>query len=180
MKLFVAIAILFSATAQAAPSQRELDRVLAGIERAPTAEEIRRFQPGADAALITYAGTPGVSRVRRMRAIGALRFVPSANARAFLDQLLADEGKARAGAEVLDVAAALAALVPYGRPVLGVELGYLTHPSADVRQAAATSLGQLRQPDARGAVQARLTIEKDAGVRTALERALAELDAAAR
>ncbi len=170
---------LLSVAAHAAPSQRELarlDRLLAGVEHVPGADEIRRLGPGTDAALITYASDARASRLRRLRAVAALRFVPSIAAHAFLDQLVAERAKATDGADVLDLAAALGALIPYGHDALATELRYLTHASADVRQAAAAALGQLHEPDARGALAARLIAERDAGVHVAVERALHELD----
>jgi len=166
------VSLLLAAPASAAPTARDFDAVLGGVERRLSATDLRRLGAAPDQALIAYAEDPHTSRVRRMRAILALRFAPSVSARAYLHDLLGQHGRATTGADVLDVAAAIGALSPYGREELATLLPYLSHASADVRQNAAASLAALHEPDALGPLAARLTIERDSGVRFAIAGAL--------
>jgi hypothetical protein len=152
-----------------------LTRVLGGVERAPTAEAVRALGPAADRLLVAAASDGRTARLRRMRAIAALAFAPSAYARAFLLAVVRDQGGATRGADVLDVAAAAGALAVYGPTVAPTLVPLLAHASADVRQSAAAALGRARAPEAAGALRARLAVERDAGVHEELVRALARL-----
>jgi hypothetical protein len=167
--------LLASGVAAAAPTARDLDRALGGFERGPALEDVRRLGPRADEVLIAVASDARTSPLRRVRAIAALRFVPSAAARAFLIALVRDEGSRDRGLAVVEVAAALGALAPYEPELV---LPYLAHPSADVRQSAAAALAS--GPSARTqlvqqALQARAAVERDRGVRALLDRHLADL-----
>jgi hypothetical protein len=141
-----------------------IDKILAGIEHVPTADEVKRLGPDADQQLIDYAESPRATPIRRLRAILSLRFVPSATARAYLTDLLARKPGA------LDTAAALSALTPYGRDALAQVQPYLTHAAADVRHAAVAAMAQLGEP---APLRARLAVEKDPGVRAEILKALA-------
>lgn len=175
MKTLAAILLLLSSTVLAQPAVSPLDRLCGGYEHAPTAAEVRALGPAADERLIDYATAPSTSPIRRQRAIAALLFVPSTAAHQFLLDVLAREGRATRGVQVLDAAAALSALAPYGQPSLAIVLPYLTHASADVRQAAATTIGALGLPAARGSLSARLAVERDPSVRLHLAAALAQM-----
>ncbi|MFI5288333.1 MAG: HEAT repeat domain-containing protein [Polyangia bacterium] len=178
MKTLAALVVFISLPALAQPrSTATLDRLCGGYEHAPSAAEVRALGPGADQALIDYATAASTSPLRRQRAIAALAFVPSVAAHQLLVAVLSAEGRASRGIAVLDVAAALSALTPYGAPALATVLPYLTHPSADVRQAAANTLGALGLPSAGGALEARLAVERDPSVRVHLAAALARLRA---
>jgi len=173
-----ALLLALTAVASAAPPRAprtEVERLLAGIERAPTRAEVERLGPGAEETLIAIADDPRTSRLRRMRAIYALGFRPSEAARAYAEAVLAEKGAAGEGADTLDAAAALAALAPYGEEALPTALRYLTHASGDVRQAAAALIGAWRAPSAEGLLRARLAVERDPGVRVELRGALRAL-----
>jgi hypothetical protein len=164
--------VLFVSVAGAAPPRADVERILAGVERAPTRDDVERLQPGADEALIAVAADPKVSRLRRMRALYALRFAPSDAARRFAESVLAlDVGRTASGADALDLAAALSALSPYG-DALPTVLPFLAHVSGDVRQTAAALIGGWAPPSAEGILRARLTVERDPGVRLHLVEAL--------
>jgi HEAT repeat protein len=169
------LALVFVGGAASAQHVDALDRVLGGIERAPTESTVRALGPTAAAQLIKVADDPSTTRVRRMRAIYALRFVPSESAHAFLRQVVKENQSASEGAEVLDYAAALGSLAPYGEADLPVMLAALDHPSADARQAAAAALAQVRSPRAESALTLRLAVERDVGVRRHLTLALRAL-----
>ena len=167
--------VLIAGAALASPSRVEVERVVAGIEHAPSAEDVKRLGAGADQALVAYARDPKVTRLRRLRAIAALRYAPSTVARDFLHAVLAEQGKALEGVDALDAAAALGALTPYGRGELAIVVSYLEHGAADVRAAAAHALAQLHEADAVGALTARFSVERDAAVRAAIGHAIVEL-----
>jgi hypothetical protein len=166
------LALAWSGIAVASPPRSAVERALAGIERAPSEEAIRRLGAGTDAVLIEIADDPRTAPVRRARAIRALKWWPSADVRAFLHNLIARAGKSSRGPDVFDVEAALVALVPYGAVEMPALVPFLSHASADVRQGAVSALLALRVPEAVVPLRARLGIESDPGVRAALMRAL--------
>jgi hypothetical protein len=154
-----------------------MDRVLGGYERAATAEDVKRLGADADRQLIDVAGDARTTRLRRTRAIAALRFVPSAAAHAFLRAVVLENKRAAGGADVLDLAAAIYSLSPYGAEETPLVLSLVAHASADVRQSAAAALAAIADPSAAPPLRARLAVERDAGVRFTLERSLKSLEA---
>lgn len=177
MRKLAIASLLFSSVAWGAPSAAEVERVLGGYEHAPTAEEVKRLGTGADQVLIAVAQDARTSPIRRARAIGALRFVPSAGAHAFLRALIDEKARAPEGADVLDVASALAALAPYGREDLALELSYLAHASVELRHAAAAALGVIADAEALPSLRARLAVERDGGTRLMLARSIKSIEA---
>ncbi len=165
--------------ATAAPTARELERVLGGYEHAANADDVRRLGAGADVALMNVAGDARWPRIRRVRAIAALRFVPSAAARDWLRALVSATRATctdAAECDALELAAALSSLQVYDgqAPLL---LSFVAHVSADVRQAAAASLAGARALEAEPILRARLAVERDDGVRATLAHALTALRA---
>jgi hypothetical protein len=193
---FACAAFACATVGRAAPTARELERVLGGYEHAPTADEVRRLGAGADVALMNVAADAHWPRIRRVRAIAALRFVPSVAARDWLRSLAEDKrascgaaassaaasssssssGVEDAACDALELAAALSALQVYDgqAPLL---LSFVAHASADVREAAAAALAGAGARDAEPILRARVAVERDAGVRATLTRALATLRA---
>lgn len=173
MRFFLFSLSLFLATSAVADRREDrLAPVLGGIEHAPTEADVRRLGATATSELLRAADDPTLSRLWRMRALYALRFVPSPAAHSFLLEVVAARSSATEGADVLDYAAALGALAPYGREELPTFLSALAHPSANVRHAAASSIALIKVPAADGALRLRLAVEQDVGVRRALVRAL--------
>jgi HEAT repeat protein len=164
----IVLFLLFATAAYAGP----LDKLLGARERAPSADDVRALGPSGVRQLIGVATDARTSRLRRNRAILALRHVASAEAREFLRAVLADKKEAVEGADVLDLAAAVTALQPYGREVIADVLPLLTHASADVRHAAVVTLGAMHAPEADNALRIRATVERDPGVRAAAVSAL--------
>lgn len=167
MKPLLLVALL-CAPALAAP----IDRALGGREHAVSAEDVRALGPHADRVLIGVASDARVSRLRRARALLALRFAPSDESREFLRAVIADKRACVEGADVLDLSAAITSLSPYGREVLADVLPFAAHASADVRHATVVVLGAMQAPEAQSALRARLFVERDPGVRDAAARAL--------
>jgi len=156
-----------------------LSRALGGYERTAGADDIRALGPDADQQLIDWAEAPATSRLQRQRAIAALRFVPSVRAHAYARAVLERAAAAVEGPDALDAVAALMALSPYVDALPAV-LPQLAHPCADVRHAAAATLGALGSRDALGPLQARLSIERDPTVLSALRHALTRLGSGVR
>jgi len=167
---------LAPSVAGAAPSRAQIERLLAGFESFPSEAQVRELGPDVDAALIAYAEDASLSPLRVVRAIAALRLAPSSKARAWLRAYVEREAPTADGPRSLRVAAALGALTAYGAdsgPLLVAQLG---HEQVAIRQAAAAALVQVRWPEARGPITARLAVERDAPVAGFLRRALRALD----
>jgi hypothetical protein len=140
-----------------------VDKILGAREHVITAEEIRSLGEKADRILIGVAGDARSSHYKRTRAIIALRHAPSQESLAFLRDVLSHE-------DVLDLAAAIGSLQPYGDEVFADVLPFLTHANAGVRHAAVLTLAPL--PRAETALRTRLYIERDPAVRDALGKIL--------
>ncbi len=152
MKPLVVLALALALAAPSLAAEKSpakiLEKLVGSRERAVTADDVRALGGNAGRLLIGVASDTHASRFRRARAILALRFAPSGEARDFLRAVIADKTGAVEGADVLDLASAVTALQPYGREVLGDVMPLVTHASADVRQAAVTTLGTLHAPEA--------------------------------
>jgi hypothetical protein len=170
------LALALAGGASAAPTRAQIDRLVAGFERFPSEAEVRELGPDVDAALIAYAEDPATSPLRALRAIAALRLAPSSRARAWLRGYVERAAPNAKGAASLQVAAALGALTPYGADSGPLFVAQLAHEEVAVRHAAAAALTQVRWPDARGPLTARLAVERDAAVAGLLRRALRALD----
>ncbi len=170
--LMVLVVGVAHGVAHAEPTRRELDRVLGGFEQVVNSDAVRSLGAGTDVALISYIEDRKLSSLRRQRALSALAQVPSATVRDYLVGRVRAQKSAERGAEVLELAAAIGALAPYGAQVLSTVTPLIGHPAPDVRQAAAVTLGTMRLPSTSTALAARLTIEPDPGVKAALRRAL--------
>jgi hypothetical protein len=173
MKIVLAVLAL-TGLAHAAPRVLDLARVLGGYERTASADDIRALGPEADRLLIDHAEASGQTRVQRQRAIVALRFTPTARARAYAQSLLQASIGAGDGPSVVDAAAAITALSAYP-DTLPLLLPHLSHRAAEVRQSVAAAIGVLRAREAVGSIQLRLSIESDAGVRVVLGKVLRAL-----
>jgi hypothetical protein len=152
----------------AAPNK--VDRILGAREHVITAAEVRALGERPDQLLIAAASDEKASRWKRARALIALQHAPSEDALQYLRFVISERKSAVEGADVLELGAALASLRPYGKVALADLLPFVTHSSADVRQAAVVTLAPL--PEAQTALRARLYLERDSAVRAALGRAI--------
>jgi len=168
----ILVMLLVAGNALAMPTRRDLDRVLAGFEQVVNADHVKSLGAGTDTALIGYIEDPTVNSLRRQRALGALRHVPSSTVRDYLLARIKAHKAADHGAEVLELAAAIGALAPYGTAVLSSLLPFLSHPAPDVRQSTAAALEAIHSDTTANALAARIAVETDPGVQTALRSAL--------
>ncbi len=126
--------------------------------------------------LVAIASDGAASRLRRQRAMAALAWVPSVEGRELLRAVAREKARATAGADLIDLYTCARALGAFGPEVAPELVPLLAHPSADVRAAAATSLGQARAAGALGSLRLRFTVERDEAVQRAIVQAVAALE----
>ncbi len=132
--------------------------------------------PAADVLLriIRQANTP---ELIRLRAIEALGYVPTPAGQDFLRETVAKIGTTD-DERVFTLAAALRALGGFGASELPSVSLFLEHASPIVREAAAAGMAQMRTDSVLPALQRRLAVERDSGVKETLNNAISRLAAA--
>jgi len=132
--------------------------------------------PAADVLLrlLSDRATPALIR---LRAIEALGYVPTPAGRTYLRNIVSEIGVVD-DERVYTLAAALRALGAFGPAELPGLALFLSHGSADVREAAAAGLAAMNSESALPALKQRLTIESDSGVKETLKTAIRRLAAA--
>jgi hypothetical protein len=148
-----------------------MQAALGGVETAAEAADVAALGPNADVLLVARADDDA-RPLQRLRALAALRWAPSSYAHDFLMANVARLAQARTGLPVLELAMTLQALLPYGAAAAPTLLGALSHPTTEVRLAAAATLAQIDASGTDGAIHAaltaRLAVETSAAVRRAL------------
>jgi HEAT repeat protein len=132
--------------------------------------------PAADVLLriIQQAATP---ELIRLRAIEALGYVPTPAGQAYLRETVAKIGTVD-DERVFTLAAALRALGGFGAGELPSVSLFLEHASPIVREAAAAGMAQMRTDTVLPALQRRLAVERDSGVKETLTTAISRVAAA--
>jgi hypothetical protein len=161
-ELFAAVQALLSAY-----EPLDIDRTLPALGSPAAVAE-------ALLALARDPGTAPTAAIVRVRAIEALGYVPTDAGLLYLHGLVAELGDAT-DSRVYQLAAALRALGHFGDGELGRLGPYLSHPSADVREAAAMAMAAM--PAARPLLQRRLAVESERGVQAVLQSSLKQLAA---
>jgi HEAT repeat protein len=161
-------------TVQATPAEvgAIVEGLLMGYEPGDPGEALRRLGAPAADVLLRLAQDAKTPPLRRLRAIEALQHVPTPAGREYLSRLIAERRTATASLAVYELAAAARGLAGFGAPAAPELTPLLASDSADVREGAAYALGKIRTPEALSALQARLRVETESGVREALGRAL--------
>lgn len=156
------------ASAQAAPSRRQVRAMLSGIEHTPTEADWRRIGAGALPLLIDLYADRSEPAFVRLRAIGATAAFPGPATRTFLLAVARAEGQSD-----LFIREAVNALArAFGSRASADVAPFLEHDEPVVRDAAARALGRIGGRDATRALRARLHAERDAVVRASIQRAL--------
>lgn len=164
--------------AGADPSLRAtVEEAIAGYEPRPREALQRLDAQQATEALISLVGDPAVSPLRRLRAVEALGYVPTAAGLSYLRQVIAQRKGQQPGDAmgVYELAAAARALGGFGEAAVADAARLLGHESADVREGAVHALsrpGRKASPAAATALRRQLAVEKESGVRAALQTAL--------
>lgn len=159
---------LYTANAAADPITRaEVVDSLGGFEHAPDASAVRAWGTTGASHLMSVANDAALPLHVRVRAVHALRVHGAmAPVRTFLRALAGVSGQ-----NLFLLRASLDALVEGFNDTAEVAR-YLVDPRVDVRDGAAWSLAASRDPAARAALSARLSVETDANVRLTLTTAL--------
>lgn len=136
-------------------------------------------QLGAPAAdvLLRILRQPSTPELIRLRAIEALGYVPTPAGQDFLRETVAKIGTTD-DERVFTLAAALRALGGFGASELPSVSLFLEHTSPIVREAAAAGMAQMRADSVLPALQRRLAVERDSGVKETLNNAISRLAAA--
>lgn len=142
--------------------------LLSAYETPPSAEDWRALGVGAGAEVFAVAKDPGVASVRRQAAVYALGHFPTADHRAWLGALVADDTADR----LLRRQAPAALALGWGESALPELSAALAAPDAQLRAQAARALGRVGTASARAALDGRLIAETDPMVKDALRGAL--------
>lgn len=171
------VALLLTAPSPATPpspeaARGEVLRLLDTSGDAPREDTWARLGPEALSELFALVGDAKLPETQRLRAVAALAVVAHPEASQRLQELLKDPAAPSAvrmtAIEALGRRAGLAAVAPL-TPLL-------TDTSEPVRACAARTLGHIGGTQARGVLEARLSLEKSPAVREALQQALSYLE----
>jgi hypothetical protein len=165
-------AVSVPAAAAGGTLREVVEGLLGGYEPDGPAGALAELGPGVDRVLIDLAEDAAVSRLRRARALAALGSVPSLTGREYLRERLRALRGAREGAELLELGGCVRALGRFGPAAAGDLVPLLGHLQAEVRGAAALSLGEAGAAGVEALLGQRLAVEREGEVREALLRAL--------
>jgi HEAT repeat protein len=187
----LSLPLVLSAVSDAAPRYKRLSRptspaatqrstaelesavrtLLSGYEPLDVEHGMAQLGPQAADVLLRLIKDSATPVLVRLRALEALGYVPTPAGQAYLRDLVAQIGTVEDD-RVFTLAAALRALGAFGVGELPAVSLFLNHSSADVREAAASSLSQMKGDAALSALQQRLSVERDSGVKSTLTTAI--------
>ncbi|HUB08165.1 MAG TPA: HEAT repeat domain-containing protein [Myxococcales bacterium] len=147
--------------------------LLEGSETPPPSEQLLAQGPGVFHALDAIFHDPTAKLSTRGRALASMANLDDDRGFAELRGVLASPSTTAPQPFFARTAIDALARAQGARAVSAIA-DALTWKDPGVREAAADALGRIGGPDARAALQARLALESDPGVRAALERALAK------
>lgn len=150
----------------------QVEALLSGYERVPTAEDWKRLGPEALEVLEAIFQDPKALPSTRTRAVASMALVDNPAAVQRLVAISADSSVD----EQYRSTAALALGRRGGPGAFEAVQPLLDDPSARVRDAAARALGSLGTPKARQVLELRLEKEEDPVVREAIQRSLTKLE----
>lgn len=165
--------------AQKTPAQLEatVRSLIDGYEPLDVEHGIAQIGAPAAEVLLRIIAAPATPELIRLRAIEALGYAPTPAGQTYLRELVAKIGVTD-DERVFTLAAALRALGGFGASELPSVALFLEHISPIVREAAAAGMAQMRSDSVLPALQKRLTIERDSGVKETLNNAISRLAAA--
>lgn len=163
--------------ANATELQLQLRKIFSGYEYVPTREDLLRLaaEPALVPALWTLYGDAHAPLAARTQSLVSLRFFPSDQTRAWLEQVLADATTPN----TVRRPAAKAYGHAFGAAAVPVLTQLLAHPDLHTRDSAARALGAIAVPASKVALEARLSIEPEPSVKATLVAQLAKLGSAA-
>lgn len=162
------------------PAQLEASvrSLLEGYEPLDTEHGMAELGAPAAEVLLRLIRATSTPELVRLRAVEALGYVPTPAGQTYLRDLVAKIGTAD-DERVFTLAAALRALGGFGPSELPSVSLFLEHQSPIVREAAAAGMAQMRTDTVLPALQRRLAVERDSGVKETLNNAISRLAAAA-
>jgi HEAT repeat protein len=170
----VAMAVVIGAGSAWANEAKPDDvrRLLAVADTPASASEWRELGEGVDARLIDAASDQALPLESRIRAVDALRTIPTSRAIRFLRHALS-KGSAEPEliAAALQASSEIMASTDTGE-ALHLDEKFIDHPQWIVREAAARALGRLGTPEAEEILRHRWSKEKAGVVKLALSAAL--------
>lgn len=159
------------AARSAAEVEATVRTLLSGYEPLDVEHGLAQLGPQAADVLLRLIKDRGTPVLLQLRAIEALGYVPTPAGQTYLRDLVAQIGTVE-DERVFTLAAALRALSAFGVGELPSIALFLNHRSADVRDAAAAGMAQMRSADVLPALQGRLAIERDSGVQSTINAAI--------
>lgn len=156
------------------PSEAAVRLILDGYEPLDLEAQIRKLGTPAAETLLRILQTPNLPALVQLRATGALGYAPTAAGEAYLLGVVSQIGMAD-DHRALHLSAALSALGAFGPRHAPRLAELLAHTSADVREGAIRGLLASGAPQAASALQERLRVERDSGVKRTLDVALLRL-----
>lgn len=152
----------------APPTRERVRALLSGIEDVPGDADWRALGEGVLPILIDLYTDRNEPPFVRLRAVGATAAFPQPATRTFLLAVARAEGQSP-----LFVREALNALARgFGRTAVSEIASFLGHEERIVRDAAVRALGRVGGEQARSALRARLSAERDTAVRESIRAAL--------
>lgn len=151
--------------------------LLEGYEPLDTEHGMAELGPAAADVLLRTIQAASTPELVRLRAVEALGYVPTPAGQAYLRELVAKIGTTD-DERVFTLAAALRALGGFGASELPSVSLFLEHASPIVREAAAAGMARMRTDTVLPALQRRLAVERDSGVKETLSNAISRLAAA--
>lgn len=163
--------VLLAGTAYAADPalERRVQDLLLAYDSAPTPAQLQVLGPGASEVLQAWAADTDRPSATRARALRALAAFPSQGNR----DLLLGQVRDPAAAGILRRAAIHALAAGWGSAESAVIAGFLADPDIQIRIAAAQALGRLPGDVRRPPLEARLRVEPNSAVKSAIVHALA-------
>ena len=170
LSLVLAASLGFSPRASAdAPTSDTVRAMLSSFEQGPSPIQWRAMGPETVEVLIGLYNDPNEPGFVRMRAVAATANFPIPATRAFLLEVAIAPGQGD-----LFIRQAVSSLGrAFGDRALQDVRPFLAHRDYVVREAAVRALGAMRAPVARELLQARMSIENEDAVRSALVEVLA-------
>lgn len=175
--LLLSLVVTPAVRAEGRIDRRQLEQVLSAIEGVPNKAALAALGVNMEQAVQDIVARPSRRVLARVRALTVLRYYPSKTTQALLRKEIAATQRAKSGLPLIYLAQALRSYgVVVGPKALAVLQPQLTHPSIDVRVAAAEALRLSRAPSARALLAARAKHDASATVRAELSRQLRLLD----
>ncbi|MBK8171801.1 MAG: HEAT repeat domain-containing protein [Sandaracinaceae bacterium] len=165
--VIASLSLLTTTALATSPSRQRVRELLSGFEGGASHETWAALGAETLPVLIDVYNTTSEPPFVRIRAVSAVANFPSEATRTFLRTVATQQGQS----ELLIREAVSSMARAFGESAEQDLLPFLTHASTTVRVGAVRAIATLHTENATRALQARLSLERDAQVRDALTRA---------